>query len=272
MRSLPSFLGGLVATLAAIVTVPMLWLSVNVRDEDGFAALSNQLAADAELQRSVSAYLAEDFVARGLLPGALQAPAAAAMTLVAGQATNQPEFATAWEASQRSLHQSALEETSGPVTVDLSPIAAFVVDRVGEQLPVALPGDITVPVQIGDEQDRDRLQWVERSRMWSLLGLMVILVSVAVCFLGARSKSLAIAGLGFGALVVAGTLWSATTVVSPMLIDGFEDSTEFAKSLQKLLVDRAADSLATWLTPMAWAGAAATVVGLLGHAVASRRR
>jgi hypothetical protein len=272
MRSLPSFLGGVVATLAAIVTVPMLWLSINVRDEDGFVALSSQLAADAELQRTVSAYLANDFVTRGLIPAALEAPAATAMTVVAGQATNQPELAAAWDESQRSLHRSALDETTGPVTVELGPMARVVVDRVGDQLPVALPTDLAVPVQIGDEQDRDRLQWVERSRMWSLLGLMVVLVSVAVCVLGARSKGLAIAGLGLGALVVAGTLWSGTTVVSPMLIDGFDEATDFATSLQKLLADRASSSLDTWLTPMAWAGAAAVVAGLLGHAVTSRRR
>jgi hypothetical protein len=272
MRSLPSFLGGVVATIATIVTVPMLWLAINVQDEDGYVALSSQLAGDAELQRSVAAYVANDFVARGLVPEALQDTAAAVMTSVAVQAANQLDVTAAWEDSQRTLHRSALGEASGPLTVDLGPMAAVVAERVGDQLPVSLPDDLAVPVQIGDEQDREHVQWVERSRLWSMLGLMVILVSVAVCVLGARSRPLAIAGLGVGALVAAGTLWAGTSIVTPMLIDGLEGSTEFAKSLQKLLVDRAGDSLAQWLRPMAWTGAAAAVLGLGGHAIASRSR
>lgn len=275
MRSLPSFIGGLVATIAAIVTIPLLWISVNVQDEDGYVAFTGELAADTELQQSVSAYLANDFVQRGLLPAALEDTAATVMTTVAGQATNQPGFAEAWEESQRSLHRSALDETSGPVTVDLGPLADFVVQRVGDQLPVALQADVAVPVQLADEQDRDRLQWIDSSRLWVYGGLIVLLVSVAVCVLGARRRALAIAGLGVGALVAAGTLWAATSIATPRLIDGMEGSSAFAKSLQKLLVDRGAESLEGWLEPIALGGAAAVVVGLVAlgvQAIAGRRR
>jgi hypothetical protein len=275
MRSIPSLLGGIVATIAAILTIPFLWVSINVQDEDGFVALSNQLAGDAELRASVSAYMANDFVARGLLPAALQDTAAAAMTAVAGQATNQPGFAKAWEASQRSLHRSALDEASGPVTVDLGPMADFVVQRVGDRLPVSLQAEAAVPVQLADEKDRERLAWIDSSRQWAYIGLMVLLVAVAVCVLGARRKALAIGGLGVGALVTAGTLWAAISIATPKLIDGMEGSSPFATSLQKLLVDRGAESLDAWLEPIALAGAAAVVVGavvLAGQALASRRR
>lgn len=275
MRSLPSFIGGVLATIAAILTIPCLWISINVQDEDGFVAVSSQLATDPELQRSVSAYVANDFVQRGLLPAALEGTATTVMTSVAGQATNQPGFAEAWEKSQRSLHRSALDDTSGPVTVDLGPMADFVVQRVGDQLPVSLQTQAAVPVQLADEQDRDRLAWIDSSRMWAYVGLMVLLVAVAVCVLGARRRALAIAGLGVGALVTAGTLWAATSIVTPRLIDGANDSTPFAKSLQKLLVDRGAESLDDWLEPIAIGGAAAVVVGLValaGQAIAGRRR
>lgn len=275
MRSLPSLFGGILATIAAILTIPLLWISINVQDEDGFAALSSRLAADPELQGSVSAYLANDFVQRGLLPAALQDTAATVMTAVAGQTANQPGFADAWQQSQRSLHRSALDTTSGPVTVDLGPMADFVVSRVGDQLPVSLQTQAAIPVRLADEKDRDRLQWIDSSRIWSYVGLMVLLVAVAVCVLGARRRALAIAGLGVGALVAAGTVWSAVSIVAPQLIDSTQSSTPFATSLQKLLVDRGSESLDAWLEPIALAGAGAVAVGLVvlaGQALAARRR
>ncbi|MET0930649.1 MAG: hypothetical protein ABWX74_14105 [Aeromicrobium sp.] len=273
MRSLPSLLGGIVATLAAIVTIPLLWISLNVQDEDGFVALSSQLATDTELQGAVSDYLAADFASRGLIPAELQETAATVMTAVAGQATNQPGFVEAWEESQRSLHRSALDETSGPVTVDLGPMADFVVQRVGDQLPVSLQAEAAAPVQLATAEDRDQIRRIDSARLWSYAGLMVLLVAVAVCVLGARRRALAIAGLGVGALVAAGVVHAAVSRATPRLIDGLDGSSAFATSLQKLLVDRASDSLDAWLEPIAQAGAVAVGVGVVvfaGQALAGR--
>lgn len=271
MRSLPSILAGLIATLAAIVTVPLLWISVNVQDEDGFVDLGTSLVADTDLQTALTAYLADDFVARGLLPAALQEPAAAAMTSVVALTTNESGFEDAWEQSERSLHRSALDGSDGPVTVDLGPMAGFVTERVGDRLPVSLQVDTSVPVTIGDEQLRDRVEWIDRSRTWWMLGLIVVLIATAVCVLGARTRGLGILRAGVGALVTAGVLWSATSVVAPILIDRAEGSSPFVKTLQRLLVDRASESLIGWLEPIAWSGLAAVVLGLVGHLVARRQ-
>lgn len=274
MRGLPSVLGGIVATLAAIVTVPILWVAVNVQDEDGFATLSGRLATDAELQGSLAQYLADDFVQRGLLPAALQETAAAAMTTVARQTTNQPGFGEAWEQTQRELHRSAFDGSTGPVVMDLGPIADFVAERVGEQLPASLQVPDTLTVPIADEGDRTGLRWVDRSRTLSMLGLIVVLVGLAMCVLGARRRPFALVGVGAGALVTAGVLRVATSIVAPRLVDAAETSSPFARSFTTLLVDRAADSLRDWLEPIAVAGAGAVVLGLVGQAFVSwsRRR
>lgn len=271
MRSLPSIVAGLVATLAAIVTVPLLWISINVQDEDGFVDLGNSLVADGDLQSALTAYVADDLVARGLLPAALQETAASAMGVVVAQTANQSGFEDAWGESERSLHRSALDDSSGPITVDLAPTAAFLTDRVGERLPVSLTAATALPVTVGDEEVRDRVQWIDRSGTWWMLGLIVVLIGTAVCVLGARTRGLGVLRAGVGALVTAGVLWAGTSVVAPMLIDRAQGSSPFAKTFQRLLVDRASESLIAWLEPIAWTGLAAVVLGLIGHLVARRQ-
>jgi hypothetical protein len=271
VRSLPSIVAGIVATLAAIVTVPLLWISLNVQDEDGFVELGNSLVADGDLQSALAAYLADDFVARGVLPAALQQTAASAMTSVVARTTDQSGFEDAWSESERSLHRSALDGSSGPITVDLAPVAGALAERVSDRLPVALPADTSLPVTVGDEQVRDRVQWIDRSRTGWMLGLIVVLIGTAVCVLGARTRGLGVLRAGVGALVTAGVLWSATSVVAPVLIDRAEGSSPFAKTLQRLLVDRASESLIGWLEPIAWTGLVAVAVGLVGHLVARRQ-
>jgi hypothetical protein len=159
----------------------------------------------------------------------------------------------------------------GRITVDLAPVAGVLAERVSDRLPVALPADTSLPVTVGDEQVRDRVQWIDRSRTGWMLGLIVVLVGTAVCVLGARTRGLGVLRAGVGALVTAGVLWSATSVVAPILIDRAEGSSPFAKTLQRLLVDRASESLIGWLEPIAWTGLAAVVVGLVGHLVARRQ-
>lgn len=271
MRSFPSIVAGIVATLAAIVTIPLLWVSINVHDEDGFVALGDRVVADPELQGAMTAFIADDFVRRGLLPAALQDPAATVMTAVVRDTTGQPGFDDAWGQTLRSLHTSAFDETSGPIEVDLGPLATFVVGQVGDRLPVTLPAAPALPAQVADEQVRDELRWIDRSGTWWMLGLIVVLVSVAICVLGARTRGLGIMRVGLGALATAGVLWIGITTATPMVIDRAEESTPLAKAWQKLLVERASESLLDWLVPIAVGGAAAVVLGLAGHGLAVRQ-
>lgn len=270
MRSPASVIAGLIATVVAIATVPILWVSVHVADEDGYVALSSELATDPELQEAFAAYLADDFVQRGVLPAPLQGAATSALTAAAQATTNRPGFIQAWEQTQRGLHDSAFGDATGPMVVDVAPLANFVAERVSDQLPVSLRVESDLPVQLGSAQDRERLRWVDESRTLGLIGLMVILVAAAVCILAARSRPLALAGLGLGSLVAAGVLWLVANKVAPQLVDESASASEFAKSVQRLLIDRGAESLMGWLEPMAMIGCAAVLLGLAGHVVSSR--
>jgi hypothetical protein len=272
MRPFTSFVAGLVALVAALVTVPLLWVSANVADEDGYVTFSSRLATDEELQSAFADYLADDFVSRGLLPERLQEAASSAMTVVARSTSNRPGFVSAWEDTQRSFHTSAFDGGTGPLTVQVAPMAEFLTGRLGDLLPVSLavPADLVVPV--GTEQDRTQVARLDQSRTFGLLGLLVVVIAVAASFFAARSRPLAIAGLGLGAIVVAGVLRVASSVLAPEVLDRTEGQTGFARTLQKLLADRASDSLAGWLTSIAVCGAVAVVVGLAGRAIMGRQR
>jgi hypothetical protein len=260
----------IVAVVVAIVTVPMFWVSTHLGDEDGYVELSSRLATDQELQSAFAAYLADDYVQRGVLPAALQGPATSALTGVARATANQPGFVEAWEQTQRDLHRSAFQDDDGPLTVSLRPLAAFVTERVGDVLPVSLKVPDDLRATVGTAQDRDRLVWVDRSKTYALLGLMIVLVAATVCLVAARSRPVALAGLGVGALVTAGVLRVATEMVVPELIDRAETLSPFARAVQSLLFNRAADSLTQWLGLIAVGGAAAVVLGAVGRLVAGR--
>ena len=263
MRSLTAAVAGIVATLAALAAVPLLWISTHVADDDGYVALSSELATDPELQKAFAAYLADDLVQRGALPGSLQDLATSALTSAARTTTKQPGFTEAWEETQSSLHASAFgKDASGPITVDVAPFANFVVDRIGDQLPVSLSVGSKIDVPLGTAQDRERLSWIGESPTWSRAALAIALLGAVVCVLAARSRALALAGLGVGAMVVAGTLWLVTSILSPRLVDETSSASEFGRRLQRLLVDRAGDSLVGWLEPIAMVGFAAALLGL----------
>ncbi|MGA8988404.1 hypothetical protein [Aeromicrobium sp.] len=272
MRSLLSIVGGSVALVALFVTVPLLWVSTHVADEDGYVAFSSTLAKDGELQEAFAAYLSDELAAQGGMPSALRPAATAVLTKVAGDAANQPGFSTAWEQTQRSFHRSAFADpTPRVLAVDIGPMATFVVERVTDQLPVRLaaPKKLVVPMA-SDAQDREAIAGIKRAGGLGLVGAAIGAAGVAMCVWLSRRKAVAIGGLGVGAIGVAGLLWVTTGPVAQELLDRMSAPSEFAGTLQKLLVDRAADSLSAWLVILAGVGGVAAVTGAVGRLVAGR--
>jgi hypothetical protein len=77
-----------------------------------------------------------------------------------------------------------------------------------------------------------------------------------------------VAWLGAGAVGVAGLLWLTSGPVTQEILDHTEAPSEFARTLQKLLVDRAADSLDAWLVVLAVGGGILAVAGVVARTVA----
>ncbi|MBC7633692.1 hypothetical protein [Aeromicrobium sp.] len=271
MRSFLSMLSGLVALVALLATIPLLWVSTHVAEEDGYVRFSSVLAKDAELQSTFAAYLGNDLVKRGVLPERLEPAATAALTAVAGRTTSEPGFVGAWEQTQRSFHRSAFAGSSqSDLLVDAGPMASFVSKRVSGALPVQIPVPDRLVVRVGNAQDRQQIEKVQDTTSQSRIGLVVVAVGALGCLLLARRRSVALAWLGLGTVLVAGALRLVSSVAAPRILDQTEAPSAFARTLQKLLVDRASDSLATWLLWVAAGGAVLVVVGVAGRAVLGR--
>ena len=254
-----------IAMLAAVATLPLAWVASNIADEDGYVSFTSRMGSDPELQTAFSAYLSDYFVREGGLPSALQSTATAVLSNAAATTANAPGFTRAWEESQRSSHRLMFGPNANQdrLAVDLGPLAAFAVDNATAGLPVTLPKPGRIVLQVNNTEQRAAIDQIEATKERSQIGWIVVAAAAALALLFARRRSAALAWLGVGALVVAGVLRAATSYGVPNILDNTPAPSGFARTLQKLLADRAADSLGQWLLWTAVAGAAAIVVGVL---------
>lgn len=272
MRRLLAVVAGMVAVVAALVTLPTAWVATHVADEDGYVSFTSPLAADPELQRGFADYLSDELVRRTSLPSPLRKTTADLIVRATERAANQPGFTQAWEETQRRSHRQLFQAGAADrLTVDLGPLATFVTKRFSTELPagVRAPETIVVPVKSGP--DRRAIEQVEATPGHARVGGVVIAATVLVVLVMARRRSTALVWLGLAAALVAGTLRGATDRVVPSILDRTDAPSEFARTLQKLLADRAAESLGVWLAGVAVGGAAAMVLGLLGRLASGRR-
>ena len=262
----------LIAVIAALVTVPMAWVATHVADENGYVSFSAPLGSDHELQQAFAAYLSDELVREYNLPAAIQPAAATALTVASRNASNAPGYTEAWKETQRRSHRLVFGQDAKQdrLAVDVGPLATFAVKHV-TNLPVTLPtinGSLIVAVNAGPESGA--IDQVKATPDRSRIGLLVIAVAALGALVFAKRRSTALAWLGAGAVVVAGVLRLASSHLVPGILDRTEAPSSFARTLQKLLADRAADSLGTWLLWIAIGGAIAVAVGLLLRMAAGR--
>ncbi len=264
MRRLVASAFVIVAMLAAVITLPLTWVANNIADEDGYVAFTSPMGSDPELQKAFAAYLADYFVGEQGLPSAVQPVVAAALTKTAANAASAPGFTKAWEASQRSSHRLMFgpDAKQDRLAVDLGPLAIFAVDQASGSLPFALPAPGPIVLQVNDASQQEAIDQIAATKERSQIGWMVVAAAAALSLLFARRRSTGLVWLGLGAVAVAGGLRAATGYGVPNLLERTPAPSDFARTLQKLLADRAADSFAQLLLWVGAAGVAAIVVGL----------
>ncbi|MEO6604442.1 MAG: hypothetical protein ABIN55_02390 [Aeromicrobium sp.] len=255
----------IIAMLAAAVTLPLAWVASNLADEDGYVAFTSPMGSDPELQKAFSAYLSDYFVRELGLPSSLQPSAASVLAAGAATTANAPGFTTAWEQSQRRSHRLMFGPNAKQdrLAIDLSPLAKFTAASVGKGLPIALPEPGTIVLQVNDSSQREAIDQISATTDRSRVGWIVVAVAAALSLAFAKRRSTGLVWLGVGALGVAAVLKAASSYGVPNILDKTPAPSGFARTLQKLLADRAADSFAQMLLWVAIAGIAAIVVGVL---------
>jgi hypothetical protein len=263
MRTLLAALAWLVAVVAAVITVPTLWIATHVADEQGYVDFTRPFVDDTELQKALAAQVSDDVGSATGLPDAARAAVAQVVAKYAAQLADDPGFVDAWEDSQRRTHRLTFDEGADRLTVDVGPVASFVVKKASGGLPVPVDVPSTLKVPVYDSPDPAVLERVSDTQGQSTVGLVVAGAAALLCLVLARRRGLALAGLGVGALLVAGVLRVATGWAVPEVLDRTPARTPFAREMRDLLVDRASDSLNGWLLILALVGLAVTVAGLL---------
>jgi hypothetical protein len=271
IRSVASFLCWAVAVVAAIATVPTLWVATHVADEDGYVAFTETFVDDVVLRNALIATIVDDAASRGGLPAVARPAVEQALRAVATRSAQQDGFTEAWEESQRRTHRLTFgpDADSDRLTADIGPIAAFVVEQVTKDLPVrfAIPDELVIPIY--DAPDRAVIEQVDKTPQRALVGGLVVGLAALLCLVLARRRINAVVGLAAGAIITAGVLLLGTGLALPEVLDRTPARSPFAREMRDLLVDRATDSLNEWLLWTALVGGVVFVLAVLGRALAS---
>lgn len=272
MRSFLALVFGVCAFLATLVTVPAMWVSHNVADEDGYVAFSEPIARDSEFHGALADALTETLIERTQLPAAAQPVAKAAILRVANQVSGEPGFVTAWNDTQRQSHKIMLgdqrdlppELDSGPsFAIDLGPLGKFVTDEVNKNLPFTITAPDQAVIAVNGAPQAQTLDRIRQTPTYARNGLIALAVSALLALAFARRKSVAVAWLGLGAILSAGVLKVAAVVGVPAVLDRNTAPSPFAKALLDTYVDRANASFGHSLVVLAIGGGVVAVVGLV---------
>lgn len=279
MRSFLSFLFGAGAVLAILVTVPAVWVSHNVANEDGFVAFAEPIARDAGFHDALADALSNNLVEDSGLPTSLQPVAKEAIDRIVNQVSGQPGFVTAWNDTQRQSHKIMLGDqrdlpaeldSSSRFAIDLGPLGNFVVDQVNKDLPFTIPAPDQAVVEINGAPQAQALDRVRESPTYARNGLIALAVLAVLALAFARRRSVAVVWLGLGTIAAAGVLKVAVSVGLPEILDRNTAPTPFAKAALDVFIDRANTSFDHWLVVLVIGGAVVAVVGMAGRLLTSR--
>jgi len=280
MRPFLSFVFGVCAVIATLATVPTLWVSHNIANEDGYVAFAEPIASDTQFHGALADALGDTLVQRSSLASSLQPAAKEAIVKVAKEVSKEPEFITAWDETQRRSHQIMLGDprdlppeldASPSFAIDLAPIGTFVVERVNQDSPFTIPAPEQAVIAVNGAPQAQTLDHIRESPTYARNGLIAVAVAVVLSLAFARRKSVAVALLGLGAIAAAGLLKFAASVAMPEVLDRNTAQSPFAKALLDVFVERASKSFDHWLVVLAIGGAVALGVGGVLRLISSGR-
>ncbi|MGH1561166.1 hypothetical protein [Mumia sp. DW29H23] len=268
MRTVASFLLGLLALVAVAATAPGLWFERTIVDESGYVALAGPLGEDPEFRAALAETVTDGVVEGAGLDGAAGRLAEPVVRRVAEQMTQLNGFDAAWAETSALSHRLNVTdippaELDGRLGVDLTPMVNLVADaanrRLGTQL--SAPGDLVVA--FGTPEQRDLLDRARDLSSWSwvLLGASVVLV--VACLLVARRRGTTLALLGAGLIVVAVVEMALVITGGDQAVDEAAATAGFGRTLMTHLHDAIVTSYGTWMVALGAAGVLAVVVGLV---------
>ncbi|WP_346960227.1 hypothetical protein [uncultured Arthrobacter sp.] len=280
MRTFVSAVAVLIGLAMAAVAVPAMWVDRNIVQEDGFVALSAPLGKDPAFQRRL-ATAAVNGIAFGdqQIPDALAAVVKPILQDAAQSLTSMPGYSDAWAETLRKSHRLSFADPrtlpadangTTSLTLDVAPLVGLVVKRISEASPVPLKAPAEVRIAIGQSDQR---QLIERVSAYAPMGSAVA-VGSAIAFLlalvAARRKWTVLAGIGVGALILAG-VWKLGADTAGTILQGAGSGNDVAEIFKREFVTASTAGFGQWIVAALVAGVLLLVSGLVLRVAGARR-
>ena len=264
LRDLLSVLLLTAATLLGALWLPGAWIERNVVDQEGFLSITQPLAEDATLQRSLTDSAVDEALDHELVPGFVSDRATPLLQEQASKVTGTEAYTEVWDRAMVELHGALFTPGASPLDVDLLPLIDSLLTGVEDTLPLIddlpRPGEASVTLaSIPDVPLLHRATvldpWAHRTGPIAL-GLAVLAVLVA----GHRRLMLTLAGIG---AVLAGlATWLLTTRIEGLVPDAV-DQAVFLGPIVQVFEQRFAAEVMPQGVIMLGAGALVAAVGLV---------
>ena len=264
LRDLLSVLLLTAATLLGALWLPGAWIERNVVDQEGFLAITQPLAEDATLQRSLTDSAVDEALDHELVPGFVSDRATPLLQEQASKVTGTEAYTEVWDRAMVELHGALFTPGASPLDVDLLPLIDSLLTGVEDTLPLIddlpRPGEASVTLaSIPDVPLLHRATvldpWAHRTGPIAL-GLAVLAVLVA----GHRRLMLTLAGIG---AVLAGlATWLLTTRIEGLVPDAV-DQVVFLGPIVQVFEQRFAAEVMPQGVIMLGAGALVAAAGLV---------
>lgn len=264
LRDLLSVLLLTAATLLGALWLPGAWIERNVVDQEGFLAITQPLAEDATLQRSLTDSAVDEALDHEVVPGFVADRATPLLQEQASKVTGTEAYTEVWDRAMVELHGALFTPGASPLDVDLLPLIDSLLTGVEDTLPLVddlpRPGEASVTLaSIPDVPLLHRATvldpWAHRAAPIAL-GLAVLAVLVA----GHRRLMLTLAGIG---AVLAGlATWLLTTRIEGLVPDAV-DQAVFLGPIVQVFEQRFAAEVMPQGVIMLGAGALVAAAGLV---------
>lgn len=277
MRTFVSAVAVLIGLVLAAVAVPAMWVDRNVVQEDGFVAFTAPLGKDPVFQQRLASAAVGSLGAERI-PEVLRGLVAPILESAAQSLTSMPGYPDAWTETLRRSHRLNFADPQLPaeadggttLTLDLAPLVTLVAKQVGDATTLPLEAPEKLLITIGQPEHRQILDRVSAFAPMGYAAAVGALIAFALAFAAARRRWTVIAGIGVGALVLAGAWMLAADGVGGA-VTRTSSGNEVAEIFKSEFVSAASKSFAQWTLAAAVVGGVLLVAGLLARFVGRRR-
>jgi len=280
VRTFVSAVAVLIGLAMAAVAVPAMWVDRNIVQEEGFVALTAPLGKDPAFQKRLATAAVSGLSLGGRqLPEPLAAVVKPILDEAAQSLTSMPGYSDAWAETLRRSHRLSFPDSRTPppgadgttsLTLDVAPLVGLVVKRVSEASPVPLKAPEEVRIGIGESNQR---QAIDRISAYAPMGSAVAVgsaIAFVLAFVAARRKWTVLAGIGLGALVLAG-VWKLGSDLAGGMVQGAGTGNDVAEIFKREFVAAATADFGQWIMAALLAGGALLAAGILLRVVGGRR-